>query len=159
MDPTLIKFLVKPLIRREADYVKGNRFYNLEDLKTMPFLRLYGNSLLSFINKMVTGYWNLMDPTNGFIAIDKYSLALLPLDKIDNGFFFESDILFRLGLIRAVVMDYPIKSIYKDEKSNLRIHLIFISFPFKYLNRFFKRLFYSYVLREFNVGSLQHSEY
>lgn len=155
MDPRLVKFLLQPIIKGEADYVKGNRFYQLEDLKSMPKVRLFGNSVLSFINKLVNGYWNIMDPTNGFTAIHKHSLRMLPLDKIENRYFFESDLLFRLSLIRAVVVDYPIVSVYKDEKSNLRIGRILFEFPPKYFIRFLKRIFYSYVLREFNVGSLQ----
>jgi dolichol-phosphate mannosyltransferase len=155
MDPKLVKFLVWPIIKGEADYVKGNRFYQLKDLKSMPKVRLFGNSVLSFINKLVNGYWNIMDPANGFTAIHRYSLSLLPLDKIENRYFFESDLLFRLGLIRAVVVDYPIVSVYKDEKSNLRIGKILFEFPPKYFIRFLKRIFYTYVLREFNVGSLQ----
>jgi hypothetical protein len=155
MDPRLIKYLVQPILKGEADYVKGNRFYKLEDLKSMPKIRLIGNSVLSFINKAVNGYWNIMDPTNGFTAIHKHSLSQLPLNKIENRYFFESDMLFRLGLIRAVVVDFPIVAVYKDEKSNLRIGKILFEFPPKYLKRFIKRIFYNYILREFNVGSLQ----
>jgi len=155
MDPRLIKYLVQPILKGEADYVKGNRFYKLEDLKSMPKIRLIGNSVLSFINKAVNGYWNIMDPTNGFTAIHKHSLSQLPLNKIENRYFFESDMLFRLGLIRAVVFDFPIVAVYKDEKSNLRISKILFEFPPKYLKRFIKRIFYNYILREFNVGSLQ----
>jgi dolichol-phosphate mannosyltransferase len=155
IDPRFIKSLIRPIIEGEADYVKGNRFYRLEDIASMPKMRLFGNSVLSFINKMVTGYWNIMDPTNGFTAIHKHPLEILQLEKIENGYFFESDVLFRLSLIRAVVADFPIESVYKEEKSNLKISKILLEFPTKYLIRFIKRIFYSYFLREFNVGSLQ----
>jgi glycosyltransferase involved in cell wall biosynthesis len=155
MDPNLIKSLIQPIINGEADYVKGNRFYYLGNIKSMPKIRLIGNSILSFINKIVNGYWNIMDPTNGFTAIHTYSLKMLPLHKIDNRYFFESDMLFRLGTIRAVVKDFSIKAVYADENSSLKISKILIKFPLKYLNRFFKRLFYVYVLRDFNVGTLQ----
>lgn len=155
MDPKLIPKLVQPIISGEADYVKGNRFYYLGNVKAMPKMRLFGNSALSFINKMVNGYWNIMDPTNGFTAIHKFALNSLPLHKIDNRYFFESDMLVRLGTIRAVVKDYSIKSVYADEVSSLNISTILVKFPPKYINRFFKRLFYTYVLRDFNVGTLQ----
>ena len=80
---------------------------------------------------------------------------MLPLDKIENRFFFESDMLFRLSTIRAVVVDVPIKAYYADETSNLSISQTAFSFPFKYMNRFFKRIFYNYFLRDFNVASLE----
>jgi len=155
MNPQLIRKLVEPIRNRQADYVKGNRFYDLGNLQKMPGIRKFGNAFLSFINKMVSGYWNVMDPTNGFTAISSAVLKDLPLDKIDNRFFFEQDMLFRLNTIRAVVADLPMKAEYGQENSNLKIRRVMFSFPFKYLNRMFKRIFYSYFLRDFNVGSLE----
>ncbi|WP_297094221.1 glycosyltransferase family 2 protein [uncultured Draconibacterium sp.] len=155
MSPHLIKRLIDPITKKEADYAKGNRFYNLESLNKMPALRLFGNSALSLINKFVNGYWNIMDPTNGFIAIHKNALRLLPLDKIENRYFFESDMLFRLSTINAVVTDMPMDAIYEDEESNLSISRTALSFPSKYLNRFLKRIFYNYFLRDFNIATLE----
>lgn len=155
MDPNLIPSLINPILLGEVDFSKGNRFYNINTLVNMPLIRLIGNSALSFINKIVNGYWAIMDPTNGFVAIHKTALLMLPLDKIDNRYFFESDLLFRLGTIRAVVEDFPMDAKYQDEESGLNIRKILFEFPPKYFVRFFKRIFYSYFLRDFNVGSLQ----
>jgi dolichol-phosphate mannosyltransferase len=155
MDPSLIPRFIDPIRRKEADYVKGNRFYDLGYLRTMPGIRRFGNSMVSFINKLVSGYWNVMDPANGFTAISSKALKHLPLEKIDQRFFFESDMLFRLNIIRAVVQDLPMYSEYGTEKSNLRISRVMIQFPFKYLNRLTKRIFYNYFLRDFNIGSLE----
>jgi len=155
MDPAMIPRLIEPILNKTADYVKGNRFYDLAYLQKMPGLRKIGNSALSFINKLSSGYWNVMDPTNGYTAISRSALEQLPLDKIDNRFFFESDMLFRLNIIRAVVSDIPMKAVYKNEKSNLRIWRVLFQFPFKYANRLLKRIFYNYFLRDFNVGSLE----
>jgi glycosyltransferase involved in cell wall biosynthesis len=69
MDPALIPALVRPIVEERADYAKGNRFFELEDLAAMPRLRLFGNALLSLVNKAASGYWDVMDPTNGFVAI------------------------------------------------------------------------------------------
>ena len=155
MNPLLIPKLVEQIRTKQADYVKGNRFYDLESLRKMPGIRRFGNAILSFVNKMVSGYWNVMDPTNGFTAISMEALKHLSLDKIDDRFFFEQDMLFRLNTIRAVVTDHPMNAEYDQENSNLKIRNVLFSFPFKYLNRFFKRIFYSYFLRDFNVGSLE----
>lgn len=155
MDPALISRFVEPLRTLQADYVKGNRFYDLGGLKGMPASRKFGNAVLSFINKMACGYWNVMDPTNGYTAISAKALKLIPLEKVDNRFFFEQDMLFRLNTIRAVVMDYPMIAKYEHEVSNLRIWKVLFSFPLKYKKRLFKRIFYSYFLRDFNVGSLE----
>lgn len=155
MDPTLIPRLIDPILQKDADYVKGNRFYDLVNLQGMPAIRKMGNSMLSFVSKAVTGYWHLMDPANGLTAIHRSALSLLPLDKIDNRFFFESDMLFRLNTIRAVVQDMPMKAIYADEISNLHIGNVLLRFPLKYMNRLIKRIFYNYFLRDFNIGSLE----
>ena len=70
MDPALVPALVEPIQAGKADYVKGNRFHVLQGLGAMPPLRLFGNAALSFLAKASTGYWQLFDPTNGFIAIE-----------------------------------------------------------------------------------------
>ena len=94
-----------------------------------------------------------MDPTNGYTAIHCKALALLPLDKLNPGYFFESDMLFRLGTIRAVVQDITMNAKYKDERSNLRIGQAARQFPMLYLKAFFKRVFYIPIfLRDFNGG-------
>lgn len=155
MDAGLIPSLVAPLLAGSADYSKGNRFFLLEDLQQMPALRLFGNAMLSLVNKIASGYWDTMDPTNGFTAIHRVALEALPLDKLDQRFFFESDMLFRLNTVRAVVRDVPMKAAYRGETSNLSPARVIFEFPLKYLSRFVKRIFYNYFLRDFNAGTLQ----
>ena len=121
----------------------------------MPRVRLLGNALLSLVNKISSGYWNVMDPTNGYTAIHRIALEALPLAKIDSGYFFESDMLFRLYTVRAVVRDVPLRARYADESSNLRIGRVLRDFPVKYAAATVKRIFYSYFLRDFNAGTLQ----
>ena len=155
MDPRLVDRFVEPLLSGKADYAKGNRFFDIELVATMPRGRLFGNSVLSLINKAMTGYWNIMDPTNGYTAIHSAALRHLPLVKLDQGYFFESDMLFRLNIARAVVVDVPMEARYGCEISNLRISKVVAEFPGKYLYRFVKRIFYSYFLRDFNAGTVE----
>jgi dolichol-phosphate mannosyltransferase len=155
MDPAQMSRLVSPVALGAADYAKGNRFYDLAYLSNMPRVRLFGNALLSLVNKISSGYWNVMDPTNGYTAIHRGALEALPLDKIDRGYFFESDMLFRLNTIRAVVRDVPLPARYADETSSLRIGRVLLQFPGKYLAATLKRTFYCYFLRDFNAGTLQ----
>ncbi len=155
MPPELITSFTAPILSGKADYVKGNRFYIADFLKDMPKIRLFGNASLSFINKISSGYWNVMDPTNGFTVIHKKVLTLIPLDKVDKGYFFESDMLFQLGILRAVVKDIPMKSIYGQEKSSLNIKKVLKDFPPKYLDRIIKRITYSYFVRDFNACSIE----
>ena len=154
MDPAALGRFVSPILGGRADYTKGNRFYDIELLKEMPRRRLFGNAVLSIVNKMCSGYWNIADPTNGYTAIHAGVLAMVPLDKLDRRFFFESDMLFRLNVLRAVVVDVPLAAHYGDEVSNLSVAWTSLEFPGKYLARFFKRIFYSYFLRDFSAGTM-----
>ena len=154
MDPQLISRFVAPILSGEADYTKGNRFFNLESLRSMPTVRLLGNAGLSFITKLSSGYWKVMDPTNGYTAIHANVAKLLPSEKVSRRYFFESDMLFRLNTLQAVVWDIPMDSKYEDEESSLRVRRVLLEFPAMHLNRFVKRIFYNYFLRDFNAASL-----
>ncbi len=155
MDPGLLSKFIQPIIEQRADYAKGNRFFELESLRSMPTVRLIGNAVLSFVNKLSCGYWDVMDPTNGYVAIHAKVLKRIPLEKVSKRYFFESDMLFRLATLRAVVLDIPMDAVYGNEKSGLKITPVAFSFPPKYLKRMIKRLFYNYFLRDFNAGSIQ----
>ena len=154
MDPALIAHFTRPIERGRADYTKGNRFYRPESLKGMPPIRLFGNAALSFINKLSTGYWSIMDPTNGYTAIHTSVLREMPLHKLEKRYFFETDMLYHLNTMRAVVHDVPMDAVYADEESSLKVSKVLPEFMVKHVNRFFKRYVYLYLLRDFNIGSL-----
>ncbi|WP_253306677.1 glycosyltransferase family 2 protein [unidentified bacterial endosymbiont] len=155
MDPSLIPCFIAPILAGEADYTKGNRFFDLEDLHTMPKARLLGNALLSLITKISSGYWDLFDPTNGYTAIHRVVAQCLPFEKISQGYFFETDMLFRLNTLRAVVVDIPMAAKYGLEISHLKIHKIIIEFAFKNVKNFGKRIFYNYYLRDMSLASIE----
>lgn len=155
MDPGLIPLFIAPILDGEADYAKGNRFFDLEAIGAMPRIRLFGNAVLSLATKVSSGYWNLFDPTNGYTAIHADVARHLPFDKISRRYFFETDMLFRLNTLRAVVVDVPMDAKYGDEVSNLKIPKIAGEFVFKHLRNFIKRLFYNYYLRDLSLASLE----
>jgi glycosyltransferase involved in cell wall biosynthesis len=155
MDPREIPRLVRPILDGDADYAKGNRFFELEGLRAMPRLRLVGNSLLSFASKLSSGYWNVFDPNNGFTAIHADVLRRLPLEKLAQRWFFESDVLFRLGTLRAVVCDVPMTARYENEKSSLVIRHVAGEFAVRHAANAVKRIFYNYYLRNFNIASIE----
>jgi dolichol-phosphate mannosyltransferase len=155
MDPAALPQLLGPIMRGEADYTKGNRFYDLSQIGRMPKLRIVGNAMLSFLNKISSGYWDLFDPTNGYTAIHARVLSQLPLGKISERYFFESDMLFRLNIARAAVADVPMDSRYGAETSNLRISRVLFDFGFKHVRNTFKRVFYNYFLRDLSLASIE----
>jgi len=155
MDPELINNFLSPILNNQSDYAKGNRFFDIENISSMPKLRLFGNAVLSFMCKFSTGYWNIFDPNNGYTAINTKTLKHIPLDKINDGYFFESDMLFRLNTLRAVVVDIPMTARYGEETSHLNIFTSAFIFSFNHSRNFFKRILYNYFIRDFSVASLE----
>jgi len=155
MDPSLVPYFYNPILSGEADYTKGNRFYSLHSIKLMPLLRIVGNSALSFITKFSSGYWNILDPTNGYTAVSRSILLNLNFDKISKRFFFESDFLYHLYNLNAKVIDIPVKSRYGDESSNLKILNVFLFFLWGNSKNFLKRIFFKYYIKDFSIASLE----
>lgn len=154
MDPTQINKLIAPLQSDQADYTKGNRFMHYTTLRHMPKIRLVGNSVLSFLVKLASGYWNVLDPTNGYTAVRAEALKELDLSKIAKRYFFETDMLIHLNIMNAFVKDIDIPARYGDEKSSLCIYKAMIQFPPKLLKGFLKRLFLKYFIYDFNMASV-----
>ena len=155
MDPALIPHIARPVLARQADYAKGNRFHSLWNVRRMPRVRLYGNAALSFMTKLSSGYWGIFDPTNGFTAIHAAALERIEFANVSERYFFETDMLINLGNARAVVADVPMEAVYADEVSNLRIRSELWPFLRTHLRELVKRIFYTYFLRDFSPATLQ----
>ncbi|MEH6626482.1 MAG: glycosyltransferase family 2 protein [Motiliproteus sp.] len=154
MDPALIATLIQPILRGDADYTKGNRFWSRATIGNMPGVRIFGNAALGFITKMSSGYWRLFDPTNGFTAIHRQALMMLDQSRISPRYFFESDMLIQLGDIRAVVVDVPMHANYGEETSGLSIRRTALEFLGKHLKATIRRIIHFYFLRDFSIASL-----
>jgi len=154
MDIGYLPALLAPLVQGKADFTKGNRFRDFAALRRMPFIRRIGNMGLGFLAKAATGYWNLFDPTNGFVAIRGETLAQLPLDQIDHGYYFEISLLANLYLLGAVVQDVPMPARYRDEVSNLAVERVLLEFPIKLFGTFLRRIVLKNFLYDFSMVSI-----
>jgi dolichol-phosphate mannosyltransferase len=155
MPPELIGRLVRAIVAKQADAVKGNRFHRLGATVGMPTLRLFGNAALSFLSKISTGYWQLFDPTNGFLAMHAAVFSQLDSSQLAPRYFFESDLLFQLGRVRARVRELPMKAHYADEQSSLRPMAMIAPFAFGHTKNFLKRLVNQYFVHGFSLASVQ----
>lgn len=155
MDPALIPSFANIISAGEADYAKGNRFFEPYGLNRMPRGRFLGNSALSLISKMSTGYWHSVDPTNGFIAIHSAVMRVLPIERIAQRYFFESDMLFRLNVVGACVTDVPMEAYYGDEVSHLNPRREIWQFGKSHAKNFTKRIAYNYFVRNFSLASIE----
>jgi dolichol-phosphate mannosyltransferase len=148
MDPARVVSIVRPLLDGDADYAKGNRFFDLDDVTGVPWRSLIGNSVESFVAKVASGYWNLTDPGNGYTALHGTVARALGLDKLARDDTFEVDLLLRLAMLRAVVVDVPMPARVNRVDDRARL-------PRGLFSRTAKRLAYAYFLRDFNAGTLQ----
>ena len=154
MSPDYLEALLAPLICGEADYAKGNRFYDFEQLRQMPTLRLLGNGVLGFLVRFTSGYWSMYDPTNGYTAIQASVLRRLRLKQLHRGYFFETHMLNELALLDATVVDVGMPARYGDEKSSLRIWRVMLLFPWLLARCFLKRLWLRHILLDFTAFGL-----
>ena len=154
MDSSYIPALIKPIVENKADYTKGNRFRDFKALRKMPVLRRTGNLGLSFCIKAASGYWNIFDPNNGFVAISNEMLKTIDINKIHKRYFFESSMLIELYHSEAVIQEIPMKAKYGDEVSHLSLTRTLLGFPPKLLKAFIRRIILKYFLFDFNIASL-----
>jgi dolichol-phosphate mannosyltransferase len=145
MDPRDIPLLIAPLLAGTADHAKGTRFHHVRELRSMPLLRFFGNVGLTFLIKMASGYWNVQDPANGFLATRVEVLRMIPLHKLSRDYFFETDLLIRLNIVKARTVDVPIPACYGRETSSLSLIRVFTTFPGKLFLGLVKRIFWRYV--------------
>lgn len=145
MDPAAIPLLVAPLLEGAADHAKGTRFHHFPELSAMPKFRLIGNVVLTFLTKLACGYWNVTDPVNGFFATRAETLRRIPLRRVARRYFFETDLLIRLNIVEARVIDIPLPARYGGEPSSLSPASSLVTFPPRLLLGGIRRVFWRYL--------------
>lgn len=145
MDPSDIPRLIGPLASGAADHVKGSRYHHPQELASMPRGRLIGNIGLTFLTKLCSGYWSVLDPVNGFFATRTDTLARLPLDKLARRYFFETDLLIRLNIVEARVADMPQPARYAGAPSSLSVRRALWEFPWQLARGLGRRIFWRYL--------------
>lgn len=151
MDARYLRRLITPICRGQADFTKGNRFYDLTALQRMPPVRRFGNFGLTFLSKAASGFWHVSDPTNGYVAVHSAALRLLNFHRLDRRYFFEISFLVQLNIAGATAIDVPIPAIYEDETSSLNPWRILWSFPTKLLKGLFLRIWWRYFIYNINI--------
>jgi glycosyltransferase involved in cell wall biosynthesis len=154
MPPDALPALLDAIVERGADYAKGNRFLHVELVHRMPFERILGNVILTFLTKLASGYWHVFDPQNGYTAVRASALRILSLGRLHPGFFFENDMLVALNIHDLRVADIPMPPVYNSEQSNVSIPEVISTFPLLLVHRFFHRIVEKYVIRDFSPIAL-----
>ncbi len=151
MDPDDLLAVVTPVVRGEVDYTKGNRLFRVDSWRKIPHLRYFGNSVLSFLTKIASGYWHVADSQCGYTAISKAALDSLPLDKIYPRYGMPNDLLIKLNICNSRVRDISVRPLYGvGEKSGIRYWQVIPRIGLLLIRGFFERLFYKYVILDFH---------
>lgn len=151
MDPADLERLVRPLVTGLGDYAKGNRFYFRNATTGMPRIRGFGNSLLSVLTKVASGYWHVFDSQCGYTAVRSSFLRLLDLDEHAKGYFFENDMLIRLNALNARVIDVPVATLYGSETSHVNVGHVALTFPGRLALSGIKRFWRKHLLTDFGA--------
>ena len=154
MDPEHLPRLLKPLAQDGYAFAKANRFYSATSFAGMPRHRVFGNMVLTFMTKAASGYWNLVDPQNGYTAITREYLQRLPLDRLAERYEFENDQLIWLNILDARAIDVPIPAVYGSEVSNIRMHAVVPRLMRLLWRGFWRRVWHKYVLWSFSPVAL-----
>ena len=150
MSPKDLPQILNPLIKGSVDYVKGNRLLRSEAIKRMPFYRYIGNSILSLLTKIATGYWKLIDPQCGYTAISRNAIEIIPIQNMVKGYGYNAHILNMLNLNNFKVTDVEVEPVYGDEKSKIKVIRYTFNVSILLLKLTFKRLIIKYLVRDFH---------
>ena len=151
MDPRELESICTPVINGEADYVKGNRLIHRSAWLVIPKIRYFGNSILSILTKIASGYWKVSDTQSGFTAISLKALESIRLHKIYKRYGMPNDILVKLNIAYCTLKEVEIKPVYKvGEKSKMKIFTVIPKISLLLIKLFFQRLWVKYLFRDFH---------
>ncbi|MGI6460502.1 MAG: glycosyltransferase family 2 protein [Candidatus Hydrogenedentales bacterium] len=151
MDPGDLPKLLDPVIEGRADYTKGNRLFYGDAWHMIPKVRYLGNSGLSLLTKIASGYWHVADSQTGYTVASLEVLQTLKLDAIYKRYGMPNDMLVKLNVYDFRVKDVHVKPVYNvGEKSGIRIRKVFFTIPLLLLRLFIYRMTQKYVIRDFH---------
>jgi glycosyltransferase involved in cell wall biosynthesis len=151
MDPDDLDKIIDPGVIGEADYSKGNRLFFGDAWNLIPHYRYLGNSFLSLMTKISSGYWHIADSQGGYTAISLIALKRINPDSIYKYYGMPNDLLIKLNQHDFTVCDVNIKPVYNiGEKSGIRLSKVIPKISWLLFKGFWKRLFFKYVIRDFH---------
>jgi glycosyltransferase involved in cell wall biosynthesis len=157
MDPQYLPNLLDPIIEGRAEYTKGNRLFGSDFRVGMTAWRYFGNLVLTYLNKIASGYWDVADPQNGYTAITARALSVLDLDRIYPRYAFENDMLVKLNVHNVTVLNVPIPARYGEEESKIRYGNFILKTSAFFLRAFCWRIWKKYLSRNWKGDSRSRS--
>jgi len=151
MDPDDLPAILDPVVEGRADYSKGNRLTTGDAFKKIPKVRYFGNSALTLLTKIASGYWHVTDSQTGYTAINKKALQMINWDEMYKRYGQPNDLLVKLNVYNFNVVDVPIKPIYNvGEKSGIRVRKVLFTMSWLLFKLFCWRIKEKYIIRDFH---------
>lgn len=151
MDPAELATICHPVVAEGIDYVKGNRLIHRSAWLVIPKIRYLGNSILSMLTKIASGYWRVSDTQSGYTAISLQALEGLRIHKIYKRYGMPNDLLVKLNIAFCSVREVAIKPIYDvGERSKMKIGKVVPTVSWLLFKSFFKRLWIKYLFKDFH---------
>jgi glycosyltransferase involved in cell wall biosynthesis len=151
MDPGDLENIIDPVATGSADYSKGNRLFFGDAWNMIPHYRYLGNSFLSLMTKIASGYWHIADSQSGYTAISHLVLKRINLDNIYKDYGMPNDILIKLNQFDFRVRDVHIRPVYNiGEQSGIKLMRVIPRIFYLLFKGFWQRLFFKYVIKDFH---------
>jgi len=151
MDPAELESICRPVTDEKVDYVKGNRLIHRSAWLVIPKVRYFGNSILSILTKMASGYWRVSDTQTGYTAISKAALNSIRLHDIYRTYGMPNDMLVKLNIAMCTLREVEIKPVYNvGEESKMKVFKVIPRISWLLFKSFFKRLWIKYLFRDFH---------
>ncbi len=151
MDPEDLPAVVAPVARGECDYTKGNRLFTGDAWNIIPRVRYLGNSMISLLTKIASGYWHVADSQSGYTAIGLKALETIDWDKMYKRYGQPNDLLVRLNIHSLRVRDVTVRPVYGvGERSGIKPLRIIPRLSWLLLRLFFYRMGMKYVILDFH---------
>jgi glycosyltransferase involved in cell wall biosynthesis len=151
MDPGDLPAILDPVVSGATDYAKGNRLFTGEAYQKIPRLRYFGNAALSFLTKIVSGYWHVADSQCGYTAINRAALQRIDWSQMYKRYGQPNDLLTRLNVYNFRVKDIYIEPVYRiGERSKMKIRLVVFTIALLLMRLFFWRIKEKYIIRDFH---------
>lgn len=151
MDPKDMPSLLDPVAEDGVNYTKGNRLIYPRAKELIPPVRYFGNSVLSVLTKVASGYWHVSDSQTGYTVIDSKALKCIDWDKMYRRYGQPNDLLVSLNIENMRVRDVPIRPVYGvGEQSGIKVSKVIHKISGVLLSGFFRRMNEKYLIRDFH---------
>jgi glycosyltransferase involved in cell wall biosynthesis len=127
MHPDDLARVVLPVVRGEADYVKGDRLRHPSVWHSMPLSRIAGTFALAWLTRHAAGLATLSDSQCGYTAISAKGIDAILEEPLWEGYGYPNAFIGAIARRGLSIREVEVRPVYRGEASGLRPwHLVTI---------------------------------